>query len=125
MTFLQGGNQHDKWLRFCDMHRQILAGTGLPEAIIQGEGRFRDLLRDGAAAGRGVEVSLTDLSPEQWVALEQFAAVFSTSGSRTPRWSCFRHSGGKPNAVIRGSAPSNLLHRPRPSKPRTSSRVSA
>ena len=76
MTFLQGGNQHDKWLRFCEMHRQMLAGTGLPEAIIQGEGRFRDLLRDGAAAGRGVEVSLTDLSPEQWLALEQFAAVF-------------------------------------------------
>jgi hypothetical protein len=91
MTFLQGGNQHDKWLRFCDMHRQMLAGTGLPEAIIQGEGRFRDLLRDGVAAGRGVEVSLTDLSPEQLAGARTVcSSVFPRVGIVRPLFPAFR-----------------------------------
>jgi hypothetical protein len=76
MAFLRGGNRHDSWLQFCDMHHPLLAGIGLPDAIIKGEDLFRDLLRDGASAGRGVSASLADLSPEQWAALERFAAVF-------------------------------------------------
>jgi len=76
MTFLRGSNRHDSWLRFCEMHQSLITGIGLPEAIIRGEDRFRDLLRDGATAGRGVEASLADLSPEQWEALERFTSVF-------------------------------------------------
>jgi hypothetical protein len=76
MTFLQRGNRHDSWQRFCATHLAMLAPIGLPEAIIHGEDRFRDLLRVGAAAGNGVEASLADLSAEQWMALERFAAVF-------------------------------------------------
>jgi hypothetical protein len=76
MAFPRAGNRHDSWLRFCGLHPQLLADTGLPEAITHGEDRFRDLLRDGAASGRGVGASLGDLSTEQWAALERFAAVF-------------------------------------------------
>ena len=76
MAFGRIGNRHDSWLRFCGLYRDLLADTGLPEAITHSEDRFRDLLRDGSAAGRGVAVALGDLSGEQWAGLEQFAAVF-------------------------------------------------
>jgi hypothetical protein len=71
-----GSNRHDGWLRFCAMHEELLAATGLPHAITHGEHRWRDLLRDGSASGRGVSASLVDLSAPQWDALKQFAQVF-------------------------------------------------
>jgi hypothetical protein len=71
-----GSNRHDIWLRFCNQHEQTLTATGLPTAITHGEHRFRDLLRDGNAAGRGVSAALADLSGTQWSALEQFVEVF-------------------------------------------------
>ena len=73
-----GANRHDCWLRFCGMHEQSLAATGIPTAITHGEHRFRDLLRDGAAAGCRVLASLTDLSEPQWSAFEKFVEVFFT-----------------------------------------------
>ena len=76
MGFLRGGNRHDSWLRFCGLHRDLLAGTGLPEAITHSEDRFRELLRDGSASGRGVVAELAALNADQWAALERFAAVF-------------------------------------------------
>jgi hypothetical protein len=71
-----GSNRHDGWLRFCDMHEESLIATDLPKAITHGEHRFRDLLRDGTAAGRGVSASLAALSDTQWSALERFVEVF-------------------------------------------------
>jgi hypothetical protein len=76
MAFGRLGNRHDSWLRFCSLYLDLLASTGLPEAITHSEDRFRDLLRDGLAAGRGVAVSLAQLPAEQWAGLEQFATVF-------------------------------------------------
>jgi hypothetical protein len=69
-------NRHDIWARFCGLHEQLLADTGIPHAITHGEHRFRDLLGDGVATGCGTAASLADLSASQWKALEQFAAVF-------------------------------------------------
>ena len=71
-----GTNRHDGWLKFCSMHDQSLAATGLPKPITHGAHRFRDLLRDGTAAGLGVSASLTDLSEPEWTALEEFVQVF-------------------------------------------------
>jgi hypothetical protein len=76
MAFRPGSNRHDSWLRFCGLHRELLAGTGLPEAITQSEDRFRDLLRSGSAAGRGIALTLAGLSAEQWTSLDRFAAEF-------------------------------------------------
>ena len=76
MAFLRDENRHDSWLRFCRLHREVRAKTGLPQAIVEGEERFRDLLRDGSAVGCGVSASLAELSGDQWAALERFAAVF-------------------------------------------------
>lgn len=73
-----GSNRHDGWLRFCDMHEQSLAATGIPAAIFHGEHRFRDLIRDGSASGCGAAASLADLSEQQWSALETFVEVFFT-----------------------------------------------
>ena len=73
-----GSNQHDRWLRFCGILEESLTATGVPRAITNAEHRFRDLLRDGTAAGRGVSASLVDLSHQQWSALEQFVEVFFT-----------------------------------------------
>jgi hypothetical protein len=86
MVFLRGGNRHDSWRRFCGLHRDLLAGTGLPEAITHSEDRFRDLLQDGSATRRGVAVALADLPTEQWAALERFAVP--VSGNRGTR-RCF------------------------------------
>ena len=49
MAFGWWGDRHDSWLRFCDLHRHLLDGAGLPDAIVQSEERFRDPLRDGTA----------------------------------------------------------------------------
>jgi len=76
MTFLRGGNRHDSWLRFCGLYRELVADTGLPQTVILSEDRFRNLLRDGSAAGRGVAFELAGLNAERWAALERFAAVF-------------------------------------------------
>ncbi len=76
MGFGRLGNRYDSWLRFYGLHRGVLAGAKLPDTVISSEERFRDLLRDGAASGGGFEVSLAELSAEQWVALTQFVAVF-------------------------------------------------
>jgi ankyrin repeat protein len=65
-----------RWLRFCHFHCDLLAETGLPQAIVEGEDRFRDLLCNGSAVCRGVSSSLTELSGDQWAALVQFAAIF-------------------------------------------------
>lgn len=69
-------NRHDDWLQFCSLHQGLIAEIGLPKAIVYGEDRFRDLLRDGSAAGCGVRVTLSELSDGQWTALERFAFVF-------------------------------------------------
>ncbi len=76
MAFLRGSNRHDSWLQFCRLEQESLAGTGIPVGIYHSEDRFRDLLRDGAAAGQGAAVALVDLSVEHWAALERFVAVF-------------------------------------------------
>src|SRR5438067_478828 len=76
MVFRRGGNRHDSWLWFCALHRELLAGTGVPGAITHREHRFRDLLRDGAATAGGAEAALSGLTARQWEALEQFAAAF-------------------------------------------------
>src|SRR5438445_5246613 len=76
MAFLRHSNRHDSGLRVCDLHRLLLTATGLPESIALREHRFRDLLRDGAAAAGRMEVTLAALAADQWAALERFAAVF-------------------------------------------------
>jgi hypothetical protein len=69
-------NRHDDWLEFCRLHQGLIAEISLPQAIVYGEDRFRDLLRDGSAAGCGVKAVLSELSDSQWAALERFALVF-------------------------------------------------
>lgn len=76
MAFARLGNRHDSWVAFCKQYRELLAGTGLPEAVIQSEHLFRDLLRVGSAVSRRIVIALTDLSDEQWAGLERFVAVF-------------------------------------------------
>lgn len=76
MAFRQLRNRHKCWLAFCDQHRPLLANAGLPDAIARSENRFRDLLRDGAAFGQGVGLSLAELPTERWVGLTQFVAVY-------------------------------------------------
>ena len=74
MAFLR--NWHDDWLRFCNLHQRLVTEIGLPQAIVYGEDRFRDLLRDGSAAGLGVRATLSELTDGQWTALKRFAFVF-------------------------------------------------
>ena len=69
-------NRHDTWKLFCEDHRDILAATGLPAAVIRAEHRFRDLLEAGHVAIRGAQTSLGELTADQWSALYQFAKVF-------------------------------------------------
>jgi hypothetical protein len=76
VRFGMGRNRHDGWLRFCGLYAEPLTAAGLPKAIAYNEHRFRDLLREGTAAGRGVAASLSGLSNAQWSALEPFVAVF-------------------------------------------------
>ena|SRR6516164_10305508 len=76
MGFLRDSNRHDSWLRFSALHAELLSASHLPVALTHSEDRFRDLLRDGAAGGRGWSVALVNLSADQWAALERFAAVF-------------------------------------------------
>jgi hypothetical protein len=76
MAFGRLANRHDLWLAFCDHNRALLAEVGLPEAIARSESLFRDLLRGGAATGRGARAALRELSPVQWAALARFATVF-------------------------------------------------
>lgn len=76
MAFGRLGNRHDTWLAFCTRYGPLLADAGLPEAIVLREERFRDLLRDGSASGRGVAVSLAELPAERWAGLARFVAVF-------------------------------------------------
>lgn len=76
MVFLAQGNQHDRWLRFCEEHRGLLVETALPAAVTFAEHCFRDLLRDGAARAGRIDVSLASLSTVQWQALVRFTEVF-------------------------------------------------
>ena len=69
-------NRHDTWKLFCEMQREILARTGLPTSLTHSEQRFRDLLETGEAGVSEARFSLADLTPPQWDALYQFAAVF-------------------------------------------------
>jgi hypothetical protein len=69
-------NRHDTWKLFCDAQREILARTGLPTSLTHSEQRFRDLLEAGEVDFRNARISLADLTPSQWNALYQFAAVF-------------------------------------------------
>lgn len=69
-------NRHDIWLRFCEKHRESLAGTGLPTALTRSEHRFRELLGLGIAGIGDVTNSLGEMSPAQWSALRQFTVHF-------------------------------------------------
>jgi hypothetical protein len=69
-------NRHDTWKLFCETHREILARTGLPTSVTDSEQRLRDLLEAGQAVVSEARISLADLTPPQWAALYQFAAVF-------------------------------------------------
>ena len=61
---------------FCEGHRELLAGAGLPAAVTHSEGRFRDLLEAGQVAVAGEQFALGLLTPAGWSALYRFAAVF-------------------------------------------------
>ena len=76
MAFGRLGNRHDTWLAFCTQYRPLLAEAGLPDANALREERFRDLLRNGSASGRGVTVTLAELPAERWAGLARFVAVF-------------------------------------------------
>ena len=69
-------NRHDTWKLFCEMQREILRRTGLPTSLTHSVQRFRDLLEMGEVAVSEARISLADLTPPQWAALYQFAAVF-------------------------------------------------
>lgn len=69
-------NRYDTWKRFCEIQREILAQTGLPNAVIHSEQRFRDLIEAGRVVVKEARISLGDLTPPQWAALYQFAEVF-------------------------------------------------
>lgn len=76
MAFGRSGNRHDVWLRFCDRHRAVLGAAGLPDAVVRGEDRFRELLRDGSTSVAGLSASLVGLTPVQWSALVRFTEIF-------------------------------------------------
>jgi len=76
VVFHPSGNRRDTWARFCSRHERTLKETGLTEAVTGNEDRFRELLRCGSATFSGGSISLAELLPEQWTALERFANVF-------------------------------------------------
>jgi hypothetical protein len=76
MGFRRGNSQQKTWLRFCGKHAQLLAETGLPPALAHSVHHFRNLLHDGQVEVNEVNISLANLSDEQWYALEKFATVF-------------------------------------------------
>jgi hypothetical protein len=69
-------NRHDTWKLFCELQREILDRTGVPTSLTHSRQRFRDFLETGEAAVSVARISLADLTPPQWAALNQFAAVF-------------------------------------------------
>jgi hypothetical protein len=69
-------NRHDTWLRFCEVCRDWLTETGLPQQVTHSEQRFRDLLEAGRVVVSGAEFSLGALTPDGWAAFYQFTAVF-------------------------------------------------
>lgn len=70
------GNRHDIWQAFCETHRELITRTGFPAAVARTGQRFRDLLSEGQTVAPEGGVSLAALTPPQWSALYQFAAVF-------------------------------------------------
>ena len=71
-----GRNRHDTWKLFCEMHRELLAGTGLPTTVTHSEHRLRELLEVGQVVVSQARLSLEELTPNGWLALYQFAVVF-------------------------------------------------
>lgn len=47
MGFGRLGNRYDSWLRFYGLHRDVLAGAGLPDAVTHSEDRLRGAVRGG------------------------------------------------------------------------------
>src|SRR5262245_58699275 len=69
-------NRHDTWKLFCEKHRELLDGTGLPVSVTHSESRFRELLEAGQVVVSQARFSLGQLTPSGWPHLHQFAAVF-------------------------------------------------
>ncbi len=69
-------NRHDIWSVFCETYNEVPALTGLPVTVTHSEQRFRDLMEAGEVVVKEARISLGDLTPPQWAALYQFAAVF-------------------------------------------------
>jgi hypothetical protein len=69
-------NAHETWLRYCDLHRPLLHGSGIPVLIYQSERLFRELLYSGTTATRTAEAALQAMSIEQWASFERFVVHF-------------------------------------------------
>ncbi|HEV3437332.1 MAG TPA: hypothetical protein VG122_08235 [Gemmata sp.] len=69
-------NRHDTWIQFSEKYRDLLAGTGLPAAVIRSEQHIRELLEMGRATVSETQFSLEELATTNWSALYEFATVF-------------------------------------------------
>ena|SRR5437764_13087319 len=69
-------NRHDTWKLFCEQHRELLPGTGLPPSLTDSETRFQDLLDLGEVVVSGNRFTIVELTPSAWSALYRFAALF-------------------------------------------------
>jgi hypothetical protein len=76
MVFLRGQSQHDSWQRFCTLHREVLAKTGLPAGVISSEHRVRELLQEGIVEVGNTRSSLEALAEFEWNSLASFASIY-------------------------------------------------
>jgi hypothetical protein len=69
-------NSHEGWLRYCETHRLLLDGSGIPASLYRSETLLRELLYSGATSTRIAATSLQSMSSEQWVSFERFVDHF-------------------------------------------------
>ena len=78
MTFRRRHHRVAEWREFCGRHQQVLRDLQSLQSAFASADRFEELLARGRAANRDAVVELTQLSGEEFQALQAFVGHFKT-----------------------------------------------